>query len=338
MMTNANFFVETNLEKLNSYLSASKDLIKFDRQEPLLPIIFIIGAPKSGSTLTSQILLHTNLFSKVSNFIARFWEAPYIGGLIEKAIPALSEGTADHAFISSHGQTSCLSGPHEFGRFWDRWFSMGSKTHKLTEKELSKIKSDQLQKELGYLEEVFEKPILFKNNTWCSFQANWLAKVFPRSIFVICERSILYNAQSLMLTRRQVHGNDADWWSMKPANFDDIRNKNIWEQVLLQAYHCREETRKAILEIPSDRVLKIKYKSVCHDPLAMVSKLIDLCNNQGTNLTLPEYKFPIFTNTDTQKLNDKDWKKLYEAYKVLGIEDEGDLESHGVTGDHYIAL
>ncbi|MFW9846428.1 MAG: hypothetical protein ACFFD6_06760, partial [Candidatus Thorarchaeota archaeon] len=53
---------------------------------PEFASLFILGAPRSATTLIHQLVADTGVFGYISNYLARFWAAPYIGALQEKAL------------------------------------------------------------------------------------------------------------------------------------------------------------------------------------------------------------------------------------------------------------
>ena len=53
---------------------------------PSRPIVFVLGAPRSGTTLLTQWLAASGHFGVPSNLLARFYEAPYIGGLVQRLL------------------------------------------------------------------------------------------------------------------------------------------------------------------------------------------------------------------------------------------------------------
>ena len=54
--------------------------------QPKLPVLLIVGNPRSGTTLLYQWLAATGLFAYPSNIMSRFYRAPYIGGLLHKIL------------------------------------------------------------------------------------------------------------------------------------------------------------------------------------------------------------------------------------------------------------
>ena len=207
---------ELYLKRMNSLLSGFEEQLISKFNKPRLPTIFIVGVPRSGSTLLGQIMAQTGAFSCISNFVARFWMAPYLGMLIEQALD-VQKRESQQAFHSSFGTTEGWAGPHEFGYFWSRWFEF-DEVHKLSPKEVAKINRSELCKEIAALESIYKKPLFFKNLT-CGLQITFLAELLEKSFFVLCRRHTLYNMQSLLLARQEIFGDKEYWWSLRPKEY-----------------------------------------------------------------------------------------------------------------------
>lgn len=84
------------------------------------PVLFVVGAPRSGTTLATQFLAYGLNTGYITNIAARFWNAPTLGVRVSHDIlgddPAGDMGPA--FFSSNQGQTPYGGGIHEFGYFW----------------------------------------------------------------------------------------------------------------------------------------------------------------------------------------------------------------------------
>ena len=109
---------ESFLIRLNNNLARTEHLY-FQPVQEQLPNIFIIGAPRSGTTLLSQLITFVLDIGYINNFIARFWEAPLQGIRLSNII---NTNLRQISFNSTHGVTSNLNGPHEFGYYWTASF------------------------------------------------------------------------------------------------------------------------------------------------------------------------------------------------------------------------
>ena len=302
---------EERLKHLNAHLAPlERQLISgFDR--PQLPIVFIVGAPRSGSTLLSQTLAQTGSFSYVTNFVARFWMAPYVGMRIEEALDIRKLG-CDQSFVSKFGVTERWVGPHEFGYFWSRWFRFGE-THQLDNKELEEVDLDTLRKELAALESVYNKPLCFKYLP-CGLHIPFLAERFENSVFVLCRRQSVYNMQSLLLARSKILGDEGHWWSLRPKEYPDLLSVSPYEQIAGQIYYTLKEIETSFSSLSPERFLHILYDNLCSQPREEVSKVVEAISQMGVKVhwkpdVIPER----FESTDTKRISDEEFQKLHKV-------------------------
>ena len=304
---------EERLKHLNAHLAPlERQLISnFDQQR--LPIVFIVGAPRSGSTLLSQTLAQTGVFSYVSNFVARFWRAPYVGMLIEEAL-GIRKLECDQSFVSRFGGTEGWAGPHEFGYFWSRWFRFGE-THQLNAKGLEEIDLDTLRKELAALESVYNKPLCFKYLP-CGLHIPFLAERFQNAIFVLCRRQPVYNMQSLLLARRKVVGDEGHWWSLRPKEYPDLLSTSPYEQIAGQIYYTLKEIEASFSSLAPEQFLHIRYGDLCSQPRMEVNRVVEAVSQMGVEVNWKPDLIPErFESTDVKRISDEEFQKLRKIAK-----------------------
>ncbi|MEI8394542.1 MAG: sulfotransferase [Rhodospirillaceae bacterium] len=282
---------------------------------PRLPVLFIIGPPRSGSTLMSQLIGQSGLFGILNNFVARFWLAPAVGAMIDRAI-SFSASSGESSFLNKHGVTAGWSEPHEFGYFWDRWFDFGQETHNLTEEERAQVDVAGLLRALASIENGFEKPLSFKNNTWCTFQADFIARCLPKALFVVCRRNSLFIAQSLMESRRERYGRDDLWWSLRPSRYREILACPCWEQVAWQALDVEREMEESVARIDPARVVDAGYSRLCNTPGDIIEEIRTRCAELGSPLPASAPLPATFRATDRQRLSDEEWACLVAAMET----------------------
>src|SRR5678815_1019577 len=106
---------ETYLSLLNNSLyEAERKLYKNYTEK--YPTIHVIGVPRSGTTLITQLLSSFLDIGYINNLIAAFWKAPLFG--IELSKKLLGTQYLSN-FSSSFGRTNNIYEPHEFGYFWN---------------------------------------------------------------------------------------------------------------------------------------------------------------------------------------------------------------------------
>ena len=79
------------------------------------PTVFVVGLPRSGTTLCQQLLAYCLDVGYINNLIARFWLAPTQGVAISRAVLGDARGTL---YTSDYATTSEPAGVHEFSYFW----------------------------------------------------------------------------------------------------------------------------------------------------------------------------------------------------------------------------
>lgn len=246
-----------------------------------LPLIYIVGAPRSGTTLLSQVLSKALEAGYINNLIARFWARPSIG--IRLSATCLGpDARRSIGFSSAHGTTPEIAGPHEFGYFWREWLRLDdAATHHLTAAELARIDRHGLRAALeGEILGAFGLPVLFKN-VICGFQAQLLTEIHPRSLFVHVRRDPIATAASILQSRQLRYGSYANWWSLKPAAFDEIqRAPDPATAVALQVVHCRREF-DAELAVPGIHALEVDYADLCADAGRQIERVRDAVAGLG---------------------------------------------------------
>lgn len=308
--------MQKKIELLNELLIFSEQNFRRQFDEPKIPIIFIIGAPRSGTTLVSQLLAHRGGFGYIDNFLARFWKAPSIALLMKQIFFKNQEYSS--LYKNEFGRTEGIYEPHEFGYFWDQWFNQGQETHQLQQHELENIDGDSLKKSIAALEYVANKPMIFKNNTWHTLNVLFLAELFPTAKFVVCRRNLLYNAQSLSLGRLKYHNNFETWWSIKPANYAEIIHHPWWEQVILQVKSINQEMDSQLKEVMKERAIEVMYENLCSDPNHYIDKIVNMINTKTDYYVSESGNVPAsFKCTNEQKLNDEHFSKLSDFYHKL---------------------
>lgn len=122
---------ESLLQGVNDLLAEAERRIIEDSAGPTKPLIFIVGAPRSGTTLMLQWLAASGRFAYPTNLLSRFFKAPYIGVRIQQLLTDPSLDYRGELFeltgttidwVSNAGKTRGVLQPHEFFYFWRRFF------------------------------------------------------------------------------------------------------------------------------------------------------------------------------------------------------------------------
>ena len=303
---------ELRLRQINDLLSPlERQLIApFNGLEQ--PVVWIVGAPRSGTTLLAQLLARTGGFSYVTNHVARFWMAPYVGMLLQQALYPDWE-TSTFSLESKLGfSPKSLSAPHEFGYFWERWFPFET-TQKLSHSQLSSVDRDSLVKELAALESLTGRPLFFKN-LGCGLQLPFLAEVFPRSVFVLCQRDPTFNCQSLITARRRIYGDHNLWWSLRPREYEQLLQLSPFEQVAGQVHFVLRDLSRSLAMQPEKLWVDVRYDELCQDPKKTLARIDDAVRQYGGNTSCRMNEIPSQLETrDYQQVSDDEFVAIRAA-------------------------
>lgn len=309
---------EKRLAILNQVISPIQSVLENDCVMPRTPPVFILGAPRSGTTVLSQLLSSTGQFGIVTNFVARFWQAPALGMMIEEALCLAKDGCSS-SMRSVRGVTEGWSEPSEFGYFWSRWFDLGQNSHALGTAERQRFDMAGLRRSVASIEKVVGLPLVFKNNTWFTLNADLLADTFPGCILVVCERDPFYIAQSIWLQRLDVFGDASKWWSVRPADYAEIGKLSPLAQVAAQAVSIVAGMNVSLAQAKTARIVRLPYEEVARDPRNSIRGIVRLALGALAGSNFNQAKLPArLTVTDQTLLSPETTEelKIYIAEQI----------------------
>ena len=256
-----------------------------------LPIIYLVGLPRSGTTLLSQLVSRHLEVGYINNLVARFWLRPSVGIRLSKALLGGDRREAIE-LASTYAVTGDVVGPHEFGYFWRHWFNLDVEpTHHLTPDAVQRIDKDGLRNALEreILAE-FGAPVVFKN-VGCGFHPHFLTALHARSLFVMIRRNLHDVAASILNARQQRYGSYSAWWSLKPSTYEAIlRIDDPGRQVARQVKDCLSEMQAELVR-PTVNTLYVDYEDLCRAPMNVLEDICAKLAAVGTSLA-PTGKSP----------------------------------------------
>lgn len=314
--------LEKCLIDINNYID-NFELKDVSVLKPHLPQVFIVGAPRSGTTLLFQLLSRTGKFTYPSNLVSRFYSSPAFGMKIQQALLTYDSGNQifgdlnTNNFNSDLGRTYGALEPNEFWYFWNQYFIFKD-IQRLNPIELEKVDSNSIVRKLGEFEAVENKPIVMKlmNLNW---HLDYIYKLFPKAIFIHVKREPIYAAQSLIQAREKFFNDRSKWYSFKTPSYHDLIKKPVFHQVVVQIKENHESVEESFKSIPEKNKVTFEYENFIKDPSDFTNHLENKFEDHGYKIDLSELSSKKFDNTNKQKLNDIDWNKLAKSIKNLNI-------------------
>lgn len=234
----------------------------FARPSPL----FIVGVPRSGTTLTLQVLAH----ALRTTCIPRVLDHGY--GLSNAVLRACRKRLQHPrpVFRSVRGRTPGLLSPGEGYGFWRRWFPQDADGAHFHRPQLSPGDAIDLQRAIHELQGHWQAPLLAKC-VYLTFSITAIADAVPGARFLMVTRDPVSIAASLIRARRAIAARD--WWSIRPPGYEHWLGKPPVEQVIWQVAETRRRCQEQLHALPANRWKKLAFEDLCNDPAAMVEDI-----------------------------------------------------------------
>ncbi len=245
--------------------------------------IFIVGAPRSGTTLLSQVFLQYFNVAYFNNITANFPKTPVAATWFFKR---MFDKIPQSEYTSNFGKTSGKYGAHEAAEFWYRWFPRGEGIY-TPAGDLSEKQRNELAVTIQYMAATAGKPFAFKN-TYNAMRLGAILEAIPNAIILVCHRDPVDNAQSILNARIKNFQSKATWWSVPPKEIDQIRNLNYNQQVVDQVYYIEEQIKRD----ENDRFVHVNYQELCQEPQKTLDTIAEKIETKGLNLSIRNPNLP----------------------------------------------
>ena len=240
------------------------------------PPLFIVGAPRSGTSLTYQVVtqqLQVGYFTSAMNYL---FGAPNL--LMRTMKPFL--GRPRPVFESAYGKISGRLAPAENGNFWFRWFPRdGARGHYVEPDGLNLEDYADMRLTVNSMARVLGRPMVFKS-VYLSLAVAALAQIFPEGRFLFVRRDAFFTCQSLLLARLD-RPHPEEWWSVKIPEYQALLPKPVWRQVTDQVFHTNRILERDLARYAVGRYLDLRYEDLCRDPRASVRRIGEWLNTAG---------------------------------------------------------
>jgi hypothetical protein len=235
--------------------------------------IFIIGAPRTGSTILYQTLTNQLDVLYIDNLTCMFNKNLFFGLWLSNK---LFKQKAHNCFKSKLGSTSGFRGPSECGGLWYRWLPMNK--HVVESGECSDETIKRIRSEISAVINYYDKPLVIGNNI-AGLRIGFLNEVFPDAKYIVIDREPIFVAQSLLLARKYIHGDFMHWWGMKPKNYTELLKESPAVQVVLQHYFTNKQIYQDLKSyVNKANWIDIKYSELSTQKKITIQKIKDLIN------------------------------------------------------------
>lgn len=267
--------------------------------------VFILGAPRTGSTFLYQALCAAFELPFISNETNRdFAETPIVG--LER-----QQRQQPWGHLSERSRFGKVDGdlqPSEGSAVMMRWFGGGHPSEIVSAAFLDGA-LDHMAGTIRAAHALAGAPLVIKN-AWNCFRIPAISAGLPNAAFVWIRRDLIAAAQSDLAARYKVQGDPAIWNSATPRNVDDLRRRPHWEQVVENQVAFNRAIREARSRLPAGRFTELWYEDLRADlqgALAHLSDALDALRGRSPRrllTVLDSETAPALPGDDARRLRD----------------------------------
>lgn len=298
------------LNRLNTHLALTDDQL-LEACGRGFGSLFIIGLPRCASTFFIQILGSVSKIGYINNRLAKFWNAPITGTMIDTMLG--QEGFVS-SFKSEFGNTQGDYEPHEWGWFWKKELGLKNDDHYMT----NEINSGRLDALMNTISFIKGGPVIY-DNVYAMLNLDKLKTVTPGIFPVNLKRDLFFIANSIVNARENRYGDIQKYYGYPTRDMEQILDiENPIEQVVAQVHAMHNDVKKILAVFNPKQVYSIEYENLIRSPIDEIYRFktfvkdvmkFDLKIDENKIEQLPELK----TRNYNGMVNPK-YKKELEHY------------------------
>ncbi|MGH1462417.1 MAG: sulfotransferase family protein [Neptuniibacter sp.] len=263
------------------------------RRENFEEPIFIIGAPRTGSTILYQALTNVYDIAYIDNTACKWYRNLRFGMWLSQKISGNNPHNNFEADLGETQHYGCHA-PSECGSFWYRW--LPRERHFIDEYEITPTMIKEIKEEIDGVSSYLGKPMLFKNLN-AGQRLSLIKKVFPNARVIFVRRDPRFVIRSILRARRSLGVKAHEWWSIMPSNVTELLCLSEPEMCASQVYFLEQQIEKDLKMFPAESVKEVHYQAFSEE----------LIHDLGKWLGVPlrnETEIPTFWGDDLSKLSE----------------------------------
>lgn len=246
--------------------------------------IFIIGAPRTGSTILYQALSNALDTLYIDNLTSRFYFNLFLGfWLSERRYNGRPHGN----FEARHGNTTVFGGhaPSECGSFWYQW--LPKENHFVDHGEVKPRHVAQIRFAICFPSRWFMRPILFKNLN-AGQRLRLIHEAFPDAKIIFIRRDVEDTVASIMKARKDI-GVPADRvWSVRPRNYRQLERLPEEEMCRQQVQWLERQIEEDLALFAPEQVCELHFDELSAQLIERLRRWIGVDYREG--YSLPQFR------------------------------------------------
>lgn len=261
--------------------------------------VFIIGAPRTGSTILYQALTNAFDVGYIDNVTCTWYRNLRFGlWLSHKKYSNVPHNN----FKAEHGNTRKFGGhaPSECGQFWYRWLPRDR--HFIDHDEVTPDMVAEIRAEVLGASAFLQRPLLFKNLN-AGQRLRLIHRAFPDAKLIFVRRDPRFVARSILKARMKVGTPEGQWWSIMPPNVGDLLNLPEGEMCSAQIYYLERQIEEDLELFPKHNVREVHYQGMNKELIDSLACWIGVSPREGGEM-------PSFYHDDPAKLEPRIQEEL----------------------------
>ena len=273
--------------------------------------VFIIGAPRTGSTILYQALTNVYDLAYIDNTACKWHHNLRFGMWLSDR---LYGARAHDNFKAEHGNTVAFGGhsPSECGGFWYRW--LPADRHFVDDADITAIMVAQLREEVLGVSSRLGKSLLFKNLN-AGQRLRLIRRAFPNAKLIFVRRDPRFVIRSILKARASLDVPPGTWWSIMPPNVKELKMLPEPEMCTAQVYYLERQIKEDLAFFPSDNIKVVHYQDLG------VSLLHTLGEWIGASVR-PGAECPDFRQDKSEDLSHEELRRLNTLTALYPFEEE----------------
>jgi len=252
------------------------------RKKMKFPPLFIVGPPRSGTTLLGQVIDTGLDVAHIPTLAVRmsrnYSQRPPLVLISKLAKQFGRRKTGAANFESIYGASTSLGDASDSDPIWRIVLPDGF----LDKGMLDQSTREYVYREFSGIERVFDRPLIDKS-VGHSLRIPALLEIFPDALFVRCRRDVLAVAQSVWIGRANFPS--TLWPTPKVRGYELLQHRPREEQAAGQQYLFEQDLNEGLAQVDPQRVIDVDYSDLCQSPKREISRIFDLMARNGVAVT-----------------------------------------------------
>jgi len=264
---------------------------------PRLPIVFICGPSRSGTSVVALTIARALPVAYFTNLTSVFPRSPITFSRLFRLQPR----SGRLSLRSHYGRTAGVRGWNDGLYLWDRWLGEDRTS---VRSHISQDEGLAMARFFGAFEQWSGRPLVTKNNSLIVYAA-LVARYLPTAHFICLERDPLYLAQSLLVARSYIHGTEAISYGRDDPT--RIRHSDPAADVCGQVRFYARLMREQQNALGPERFRVVSYEDFCANP----AKLVTYVARNILDVPVDETQIPTsLAASHSQTVSDEVFRKL----------------------------